>query len=606
MNIFSTNSAGLKNKIQSFKSELKYFNGSIFTIQETHFKRKGTFKMKDYEIFESIRSKQKGGTLMGIHKALNPVLIEEYDKEFELLVAEIKVAKKEIRIITGYGPQENWTESDRLPFFIALEAEVVKAEMENKSVIIQMDANSKLGPEIIKNDPHAQTPNGKLLSDIMVRHELLVVNGIEDKCNGAITRKRVTKNGTEESIIDFVIISSELEKDLESLTVDEERKHVLEKITRNKKGIRKVKSDHNVLVSKFKFMFNKSIKKERIEMFNLKNKECQEMFKDITSNTNILSSIFENDKDLNSCTKKFLKRLNGCIQECFRKVRITDKTNAEIESLFQKRRTLRNKADDKSKDELKNVEEELANRCAKDNLAKIAEEIAGIECDNGGTNSGKLWQLRKKLCPKSRDPPTAMLDDHGNLVTSPSVIENLALETYKKRLQNRPMKDDLKDIQKEKEELCNIRLNIARNRKTVPWTMDDLDVVLKYLKKNKSRDPFGYANEIFRPEVAGDDLKKAILSLMNRIKIEQLFPEVLELCDISSIYKRRGSRNSFDNYRGIFRVSIFRTILDRLIYNDEYEVIDSNLSDSNVGARKSKNIRDNIFVINVITNSVVK
>ena len=244
---------------------------------------------------------------MGIHKALNPVLIEEYDKEFEVLVAEIKVAKKEIRIITGYGPQENWTESDRLPFFIALEAEVVKAEMENKSVIIQMDANSKLGPEIIKNDPHAQTPKGKLLSDIMVRHGLLVVNGIEDKCNGAITRKRVTKNGTEESIIDFVIISSELEKDLESLTVDEDRKHVLEKITRNKKGIRKVKSDHNVLVSKFKFMFNKSIKKEIIEMFNLKNKECQEMFKDITSNTNILSSIFENDKDLNSCTKKFLK-----------------------------------------------------------------------------------------------------------------------------------------------------------------------------------------------------------------------------------------------------------------------------------------------------------
>ena len=187
--------------------------------------------------------------------------------------------------------------------------------------------------------------------------------------------------------------------------------------------------------------------------------------------------------------------------------------------MFQKRRTLRNKADDKSKAELKNVEEELANRCAKDNLAKIAEEIAGIECDNGGTNSGKLWQLRKKLCPKSRDPPTAMLDDHGNLVTSPSVIENLTLETCKKRLQNRPMKDDLKDIQKEKEELCNTRLNIARNRKTEPWTMDDLDAVLKYLKNNKSRDPFGYANEIFRPEVAGDDLKKAILSLMNRIKI---------------------------------------------------------------------------------------
>ena len=64
-----------------------------------------------------------------------------------------------------------------------------------------------------------------------------------------------------------------------------------------------------------------------------------------------------------------------------------------------------------------------------------------------------------------------------------------------------------------------------------------------------------------------------------------------------------GPRNSFNSYRGIFRVSVFRAILDRLIYNDEYENIDSNLTDSNVGARKMRNIRDNIFVLNAITNS---
>ena len=43
--------------------------------------------------------------------------------------------------------------------------------------------------------------------------------------------------------------------------------------------------------------------------------------------------------------------------------------------------------------------------------------------------------------------------------------------------------------------------------------------------------------------------------------------------------------------------------MDRLIYNDEYYNIDSNLTDSNVGARKMRNIRDNIFVLNAIMNS---
>ena len=55
----------------------------------------------------------------------------------------------------------------------------------------------------------------------------------------------------------------------------------------------------------------------------------------------------------------------------------------------------------------------------------------------------------------------------------------------------------------------------------------------------------------------------------------------------------------------MFRVTIFRNILDKLIFNDEYENIDKNLTDSNVGGRRRRNIRDNIFVINAITNSII-
>ena len=65
------------------------------------------------------------------------------------------------------------------------------------------------------------------------------------------------------------------------------------------------------------------------------------------------------------------------------------------------------------------------------------------------------------------------------------------------------------------------------------------------------------------------------------------------------------TRNKFENYCGIFNIPIFRTILDTLIYVDEYDEIDSNLTDSNVGARKNRNIRDEIFVLNTVMNSVV-
>ena len=48
-----------------------------------------------------------------------------------------------------------------------------------------------------------------------------------------------------------------------------------------------------------------------------------------------------------------------------------------------------------------------------------------------------------------------------------------------------------------------------------------------------------------------------------------------------------------------------RNILERLIHNDEYELIDSNLTDCKVGARKGRNIRDNIFVLNALMNDAV-
>ena len=52
-------------------------------------------------------------------------------------------------------------------------------------------------------------------------------------------------------------------------------------------------------------------------------------------------------------------------------------------------------------------------------------------------------------------------------------------------------------------------------------------------------------------------------------------------------------------------VTILRSILDKLIYNDEYTNIDEQLTNNNIGARKkNRNIRDNIFVINAIFNDV--
>ena len=215
--MFSSNAAGLvKGKLDSLNSEVKATSSNIVTIQETHSVRKGKIKMPDdFVIFEAIRPAKHGGTMRAIKEDLNPCLIEEYSNPFELLVVEIQTQNRAIRIITGCGPQENWEEDRRRPFFLALEAEIVKAELFGKSVIIEMDSNSKLGTHYIPNNPHDISPNGKILANIIDRHALIVVNGTK-LCKGLITRQRDTRKRSERSCIDIVPISSDLGKELTS------------------------------------------------------------------------------------------------------------------------------------------------------------------------------------------------------------------------------------------------------------------------------------------------------------------------------------------------------------------------------------------------------
>ena len=43
----------------------------------------------------------------------------------------------------------------------------------------------------------------------------------------------------------------------------------------------------------------------------------------------------------------------------------------------------------------------------------------------------------------------------------------------------------------------------------------------------------------------------------------------------------------------------------KMIYSDKYSTIDKSMSDSNIGARKNKNIRNHIFVVNSVLHDVL-
>jgi hypothetical protein len=186
------------------------------------------------------------------------------------------------------------------------------------------------------------------------------------------------------------------------------------------------------------------------------------------------------------------------------------------------------------------------------------------------------------------------------------LVKNLYLETYEKRLENRKIKPGLETLQEVKEELFELRKDEVKTKLKTPRTMELLMKVLKSLKKGKARDLLNLVNEIFRPEVAGSDLLLAHLKLVNAVREQQEYPTKLKYADITSIYKGKGSKSDLENQRGIFSLVTIRSIIDKLIYIDEYETVDGNLTDCNVGARKKRNIRDNLFGFNGVINAVIE
>ena len=135
--------------------------------------------------------------------------------------------------------------------------------------------------------------------------------------------------------------------------------------------------------------------------------------------------------------------------------------------------------------------------------------------------------------------------------------------------------------------------------------MKDLEAVLKSLQTGKCRDPEGMIQDIFKEEVIGDDLKESLLMLLNKVKETGTMPQFFNVVNISAIYKGKGEYTDLESERGIFIVNILRYILMKMIYADKYDVIDKSMSDSNIGARKKKNIRNHIFVVNSILHDVL-
>ena len=144
---------------------------------------------------------------------------------------------------------------------------------------------------MIPGDPRPQNKNGKFFVEFLERNPNLTVVNSLSLCQGLITRSRVKDGVVEESVLDFFIVCSLVLPHITKMVIDDSKSHILTNYKQVRKSGKAIDSDH---FTEYLDMDLEVIKEkpERQELFNFKDKQCQEKFTILTSETKEFTECF--------------------------------------------------------------------------------------------------------------------------------------------------------------------------------------------------------------------------------------------------------------------------------------------------------------------------
>ena len=594
------NPDGAKSKWTTIKKLIRDTNATILTMQETKSNQTGLLKLNDFFVYEHTRKNQDGGGVaLCARKELCPAFVREGGEEAEAVTVVVHLKEIAVSVTSAYGPQETAPIEKKTMFWKYLTEDAERARDEGKGFILQGDLNSFLGPDMLPGDVHPQNRNGKLFSTFLANNRLTCVNSL-DITNGLITRTRKVLNEIKESTIDFFVVCERVLPFVINMKIDNHKQHTL---TNFKEGEDSVDSDHLPLVMKVNLQ-TVTKKKERIEILDINNKKQQQTFKINTSETEDFTNCFKGPETVLEQCGQWISTLKSHCKKSFQTIRIRPKRiqPSKADSLINKR----NKQLKLGKyDQVKLMDENIAQIVAEEGRAK-AKMFERYSDQNGSNSVQEMWKLKKKLFPKKASVlPSAKLNYQGRVVTEPNELTKLLGEEYGKiRLRKRPTHPkNIKTIPLRKK-IIQLKLKIAKKRKTPPFKMEDLDLVLKMQQSGKARDPEGMSKTIFKQNIIGTNLKDSMLIMFNKLKDKNKIPQFMRKVMIKTIPKK-GSKIVLKNERGIFLVNSVRNIFMRLLFNLNRHTIEKNMSDSNVGGRQNKSGINHIWVMNSVIHDTL-
>ena len=152
-------------------------------------------------------------------------------------------------------------------------------------------------------------------------------------------------------------------------------------------------------------------------------------------------------------------------------------------------------------------------------MNKIKSNLKSL--NNSSNKQQSIWNLKNKFYPKQKaDAPVAKYNLAGQIITNSEELKNVYLKHFVHRMRSRPIKPGMEQYKNEIENKFQHILKATEINSYPDWTLDDLNKVLKLLKRKQSPDTMNFTNELFCFNNIGNDLKLSILC--NQMKISYI------------------------------------------------------------------------------------
>jgi hypothetical protein len=405
---------------------------------------------------------------------------------------------------------------------------------------------------------------------------------------------RVNRNKeNEKSIIDYILIDKQENEEVEEMVIDEQGWLRLKNTT----GQGVIESDHNTMVIKLRN--HRRAERQTKTVWKKAGKTEWHNFNEEMKKQNMKCRI-ETYEQLKQQIEAALNKTIGKIKIQTNKKR---KHGPKTREAKKHRKEARKEFEKAIRNKLPNIEEKLqkyresqitmretSDKEEKERVEKIFKEII----KEGGTKSQTFWKARQRILKSNQVPQYNIITEEGDTIEDALQAKEYIATYFENLYQAREANEDnIAETERIKDLVLQWAEDPDHNCEQPDITTEELDTVIKKLKRNKSCGPDNIPNEVIIE--ANEDTKEIYRHVFNNILQNQSIPEDWQIGTITRLYKGKGQLGKCSNERGITCASNMGKAMERILDKRARKV--TYISDAQAGGKEKRATTDHLLVL---------